>query len=148
ATDKPNQFGAQMITNRHRLQARLGRIESSALRTLINDCLAIAQISASSSTVPRKRYRDAISAKAAEFGEAPHGSYSKLSEEELRLELNALVNRKREEDQTATPAVRFERLELQNFGSFYGRHEVDLRGKTGRRVTVFVGDNGTGKSTT
>lgn len=137
-----------MISNRQRLRARLERVESNELRALLNECLAIASIKASSSNVPRKKYRDAISRKAADYGEAPEHPYAELSDEELRRESDALVSRRQTDNQAATPAVRFERLELQNFGSFYGKHEIDLRAKNDRRVTVFVGDNGTGKSTT
>lgn len=137
-----------MISNRQRILARLDRIPTSELRDLINECIAIASMNPSSSQVPRRKYREAITKSAERHGPAPSDSYTRLSDEEIQRAARQGPTNTNSGGHVLSDEVSFERLELVNFGSFYGQHEVELRAVGGRRVSVFVGDNGTGKSTT
>lgn len=136
-----------MRTTRQKLKEHLDRIESQQLRDFVRECLAITSQKQTGAQIPRKKYRELIALRATDETDVPEAVYLRLSPEELS-ERAAQQHSEKEVAESSSEPVRLLRLELENFGSFCGKHSVELAPGADRRTIVFVGRNGSGKSTT
>ena len=133
--------GSESVRSRRRLLEILGRIEYEPLRALVAD-LVQTRAQYEGDRAPLQQYRAKIDSYAGHYDSAPDTSIS--ATEPAQDDPVDETDETEEHDAIVT----LHSLVLNNFGSYYGEHTIELFPKSGRRnVTAVVGSNGDGKST-
>lgn len=135
-----------MIINQRRTNQLLRRIESRELHDVITICLNYAiQYTNGGGRSVQSQLEKVFTDRVQKRIEAPAEEFKPRTEAEILEEIQETVVEFTRSGSEVI--VAFERLELENFKAFLGKHEVNLEAVPERPVIVFVGENGVGKST-